>query len=401
MKSSVKVVLAVLVALCLVIAGCTIPGPSPENEVSILYTRGTGPMPTLLATGQIDGYIAWQPFVEVGPLAGIGKVLAYSGDLPPEGKWKNHPCCVFAARQDAIANNPELTNALTAALILSTQYIDENPDESAEMVADWLAGKGNFTYGDISVSSVEVLKRAFPTVKFVNEPTDEWKIDQLEFVYAQRELGLLTGALRNSTDQETLDLLFDSSPYDAAAAMVASGTITTPPVQTRQIGVGYLLSDHDAALFVAVKNWQYFEETYGIAIKPRDQTASRPEIADLIVNGQPVAELKLISADAGPQLMQLAATNTIAYALVGNPPTIAAIDKETPVKIVMAINQEGSGVVIAKDAPAGDWESFVEWAESRSAQGKPLIIAAPGKGSIQDVLIRSALEESGLSVREG
>jgi NitT/TauT family transport system substrate-binding protein len=65
------------------------------------------------------------------------------------------------------------------------------------------------------------------------------------------------------------------------------------------------------------------------------------------------------------------------------------------------VNLEGSGVVIADDAPADDWESFVEWAKSRSAQGKPVIIAAPGKGSIQDVLIRSALEESGLSVREG
>ena len=401
MKYSLQVVLAALVAVCLIIAGCTTPGPSPENEVTIIYARGTGPMPTLLATDQIDGYIAWQPFVEVAPLAGIGKVIAYSGDLPPAGKWKNHPCCVFAAREDAIENNPDLTNALTAALILSTRYIDDHPDESAEIVADWLAGKGNFTYGDISVSSVEVLKRAFPTVKFVNPPTDQWKIDQLEFVYAQRELGLLTGSLLNSTDQESLDLLFDSRPYDAAAAMIESGTITTPPSQARQVGVGYLLSDHHAALFVAVKNWRYFEETYGIAIKPRDQTASRPEIADLVVNGQPVAELKLISADAGPQLMQLAATNTVAYALVGNPPAIAAIDKNTPIKIIMAVNLEGSGVVIADDAPADDWESFVEWAKSRSAQGKPVIIAAPGKGSIQDVLIRSALEESGLSVREG
>ena len=181
MNYSLKVVLAALVAVCLVIAGCTTPGPSPENEVTIIYARGTGPMPTLLATDQIDGYIAWQPFVEVAPLAGIGKVIAYSGDLPPAGKWKNHPCCVFAARQDAIENNPDLTNALTAALILSTRYIDDHPDESAEIVADWLAGKGNFTYGDISVSSVEVLKRAFPTVKFVNPPTDQWKIDQLEF----------------------------------------------------------------------------------------------------------------------------------------------------------------------------------------------------------------------------
>ena len=394
------VALAVMLS-ALLIAGCITPSPSGENYVSVIYTKGTGPMPTLLATDQIDGYIAWQPFVEVAPLAGIGKVLVYSGDLPPAGRWKNHPCCVFTARQDAIDNKPELTNALTAAFVLSTQYISEHPDESAEIVADWLAGKGNFTYGDITVSSVDVLQRAFPTVKFVNEPTDEWKNDTLEFVYAQRELGVLTGALVNTTDAESLRLLFDTRPYESAQVMIQSGQITTPLTQSKPISVGYLLSDHDAALFVAVKNWKYFQDNYGIALKPRDLTASRPDIADLIVNGVTVAEVRLVPADAGPQLMQLASTDTIQYALVGNPPTIAAIDKGTPVKIIMALNNEGSGIVIAEDAPANDWDSFVTWAETRSAGGQPVKIAAPGKGSIQDVLLRYALEESGLSIKEG
>jgi len=401
MKIPTLFVFAGIVAIALIVAGCTTPTPPAENSVSVIYTKGTGPMPTLLATDQIDGYIAWQPFVEVAPLAGIGKVLVYSADLPPAGRWENHPCCVFAARQEVIDNSPDLTNALTAVLILSTQYTNENPNESAEIVADWLAGKGNFPYGNISVSSVEVLKQAFPTVKFVNEPTEKWKNDTLEFVYAQRELGVLTGSLVNSTDSESKALLFDSKPYYAAQSMINSGNITTPVTQRETIGVGYLMSDHDAALFVAVKNWKYFDDTYGIAIKPRDQTASRPDIADLIINGQPVAELKLISADAGPQLMQLAATDTIQYALVGNPPTTAAIDKGTPVKIIMALNDEGSGVVITNDAPANDWNSFVQWAKTRSKEGKPLRIATPGKGSIQDILLRYSVEESGLSIKEG
>ncbi|HNW81123.1 MAG TPA: ABC transporter substrate-binding protein [Methanoregulaceae archaeon] len=397
-----RLIIALAVMLtALLIAGCITPSPSGENSVSVIYTKGTGPMPTLLATDQIDGYIAWQPFVEVAPLAGIGKVLVYSGDLPPAGRWKNHPCCVFTARQDAIDNTPELTNALTAAFVLSTQYISEHPNESAEIVADWLAGKGNFTYGNITVSSVDVLQRAFPTVKFVNEPTDEWKNDTLEFVYAQRELGVLTGALVNTTDAESLRLLFDTRPYESAQVMIQSGQITTPLTQSKPISVGYLLSDHDAALFVAVKNWKYFQDNYGIALKPRDLTASRPDIADLIVNGVTVAEVRLVPADAGPHLMQLASTDTIQYALVGNPPTIAAIDKGTPVKIIMALNNEGSGIVIAEDAPANDWDSFVTWAETRSAGGQPVKIAAPGKGSIQDVLLRYALEESGLSIKEG
>ncbi len=408
--STLSVLVGILLCIAL-IAGCTTPGPSTgtptpttspsEGTVIITYTKGTGPMPTLLGTDQIDGYIAWQPFVEVPPLAGIGKVLVYSGELPPEGHWKDHPCCVFTATEGMISNNPDLTNAMTAAIILSTQYLKDHPEESAEITADWLAGKGNFTYGDISVSSVEVLKRAFPTVAFTNEPTDTFTRNNLEFVEALRELNVLTGSLKNSTDDETIRILFDENPYYAAKSMIDSGQIKAPAPVKSPVGVGYLMSDHHASLFVAISKWQYFNDTYGIAIKPRDLSASRPDTADLMVHGKPIAELKLISGDAGPQLMQLMATNNIQFALVGNPPTISAADKGTPVKIIMALNNEGSGVVVTEDSPASDWNSFVAWAKQRSAAGNPLKIAAPGKGSIQDVMLRYSLEASGLSIREG
>ena len=183
--------------------------------------------------------------------------------------------------------------------------------------------------------------------------------------------------------------------------MIEAGTITTPKPAEKEIGIGYLNSDHHAALFVAVKNWQYFNDNYGIALKPVDGTQSRPEKAELIVNGQKIADVRLIPGDAGPQLMQLASTEAIQFAYVGNPPAIAAVDKGTPIKILLAINTEGSGVVVSNESPATDWESFVDWAKIRSASGRPLVIAAPGKGSIQDVMIRYSLEWSGLSVSEG
>jgi len=63
-------------------------------------------------------------------------------------------------------------------------------------------------------------------------------------------------------------------------------------------------------------------------------------------------------------------------------------------------NMKGSGVVVVTESPATDWPSFVQWAKERAAAGKPIRMAAPGKGSIQDVMLRYALEESGLSVRE-
>ena len=397
--NGVRLLLIGCLAVLLVAAGC-ITTQQATYDVGILETKGTGPMPTLLATKQIDGYIAWQPFVEVAPVADIGKVITYSGNLPPDDRWKNHPCCVLTARTDFMASNPAFVDDMGAVTILATQYINAHQSEAADITAEWLAGKGNFTYGNITVSSVNILERSFPTVKFVNEPSEQWMAGQLEFVYALRELGTITNNLKNTTDDQTKTLLFDTGPYTRATAMIGSGSITVAPAVANPISVGYLLSDHHASLFVAVKKWQYFNDTYGIALKPEDPTATRPELVDLMMKGKKVATLKLIPADAGPQLMQLAATNAIQMAYVGNPPAISAIDQGTPLKILMALNDEGSGVVVTIDSPATDWTTFVQWAKARAAAGNPIKMAAPGKGSIQDVMLRYALNESGLSFKE-
>ena len=63
------------------------------------------------------------------------------------------------------------------------------------------------------------------------------------------------------------------------------------------------------------------------------------------MNGQKVAEVRLIAANAGPELMQLAATNNAQMTFAGVPPAMAAIDKGTPIKVLHPINNEGSGLV--------------------------------------------------------
>jgi ABC-type nitrate/sulfonate/bicarbonate transport system substrate-binding protein len=403
----VPLIVLITIAIVLLTAGCTQPAGAPattqapqvQTEVDILYS-GFGTMPTLMASKQIDAYIAWQPFVEVAPMAGFGKVLSYTGDLPPEPKWKGHPCCVLIGTTGLMKENPDLVNAMSALMIYSTDYINAHQDESGLIVADWLAGKANFTYGNISISSEKAMTKAIYTVNFTNEPTEQWKNGILKFMYAQRELGVLNGTLQSASDNDAKDILFDTGPYQNARQMIQNNKIITPHKENRQLGFGYLLSDHDTMLFVAVKKWQYFNDTYGIALKPRDPTQNRPEIVDLIVNGVPVAEIKLISAEFGGPLMQLAATDAIQFSIVGNPPVITTVDKGNPVKILMAANLEGSGVVVASDAPVTDWPSFFAWAKARADAGKPLRIADPGKGSIQDILLKYSMKESGITIKE-
>lgn len=408
------IVVCITLAMVLLIAGCTQPITPPTNitpqvttpvgtgatEVDVMYAGGVGPMPVLLSTNQVDGYIAWQPYVSVATVSGIGQLVTYTKDFPPVPEWNNHPCCVLTARDELYASNPDFVNAMAVQTILADQWVTDHPNEAAADLSEWVIGNDTIKFGDQSVSAISVMKDAIPTVRYTTEPTPEWINGTKNFVNAQISLGYVTGSLKNTSTENMDATLFNFRPYQSAKKMIADKKIVTPAKLNKQVGIGYLKGDiHCASLIVAVKEWQYFNDTYGIAIKPRDLTAARPEICDLIVNGVPVAELKLVTADAGPQLMQMEATDIIGIGYAGIPPAIASIDKGTSIKVLMPTQTEGSALVATKGSPAHDWNSFISYAEQRSASGKPLKIAAPSKGSIQDVMLQYSLKSSGVTIK--
>jgi len=290
---------------------------------------------------------------------------------------------------------------MAAQTILANKFLTDNPDKASVDLAEFLAGSGNFTYGNVSVSSTQVLKDAIPTVRYTTDPTPQWISQTKNFTATQIALGYINGKLKNASVADMNSVLFNFGPYTNAQEMIKNNKIVTPAKLSQPVGIGYLKGDmHGGAIMIAVKEWQYFNDTYGIALKPRDLTAARPDVADLIVNGVPVAEIHLVPADAGPQLMQVEATGSVVMGYAGVPPALASIDKGSPIHILMPINTEGSGLVSAINSPGTDWNSFMNWAAQRSASGKPLKIAAPSKGSIQDVMLKAALESSGVTVKE-
>ena len=385
--------------LCLAVvfsAGCVDNGGSGE-KVEILYA-GVGNMPQLLESGAVDAAIAWQPFVAVMEEGQIGKVISYSEDLPPEGKWEGHTCCVFGANSYALAN-PEIAADMTALMILGNEYITANPDKSAVLIADWLFANQDLTYGGVTVNSVDVMEASIPTIKFSGEVTDAWIESNEDFVQSQRDLGLVTGKLANTNSEETKGLLFDFGPYEAAQGIVESGKFLEPSTSVKEISVGYLASDHDGPLFVLLKDWKFFKDNYNTYLKPVTEKVGKIDKAELYINGKKVCDVKLIEGSAGPQLMTLLQQNQIQYAVAGTPPFVSAVDKSTSavdIKILSPIMMNGSGLVVSDEAPADDWNSFIAWVKERSAEGKPVVIADPQLGSIQDVQLKAALDSAGI-----
>ena len=152
-------------------------------------------------------------------------------------------------------------------------------------------------------------------------------------------------------------VLFNFDPHTKALEMINNGSITPAKINQR-VGIGYLKGDmHRGIDYDCREGMAIFQRHLWNSLKPRDPTAARPEIADLIVNGVPIAEVHLIGADAGPQLMQTEATGSVVMGYAGVPPAIYAIDKGAPIKILMPINDQGSGLVSAINSPATDWNS--------------------------------------------
>jgi len=87
--------------------------------------------------------------------------------------------------------------------------------------------------------------------------------------------------------------------------------------------------------------------------------------------------------------VKAAATGQIDIGFCGTPPAVTGIAKGVPIKIVAAVNQEGSGIVVREDAGIQKIEDL---------KGKT--IAIPMKGSIQDVLLQMTLKEHGINPEE-
>lgn len=128
------------------------------------------------------------------------------------------------------------------------------------------------------------------------------------------------------------------------------------------VTIGYLPSDHDAALFVADAQGKYQE------------------------NG---INTKLVQFNNGGDLMTAMASGEVDVGYVGITPVLSSIAKGVPVKVISAAQTEGSGIVVAKDSGIKDVSDLA---------GKK--IATPGEASIQHMLLTYYLEQNGMKISD-
>ena len=128
------------------------------------------------------------------------------------------------------------------------------------------------------------------------------------------------------------------------------------------VKIGYLPSDHDAALFVADAQGLYAEKNI---------------------------TTELVQFNNGGDLMTAMASGEVDVGYVGIAPVLSSVEKGVPVKVISSAQTEGSGIIVTKDSGI-----------KSAADLKGKSIATPGEASIQHVLLSNYLDKNGLSIKD-
>ncbi len=324
-----------LIMLALLIAGCV-----GEESIKVVKLSPRD-MVEQLKLGEIDAFVAWEPFVSEAVVKGYGKIIATSADI-----WANHPCCVVAARKNV---DEDVLIAVVWAHVKATRFI--NDEKNREKVIEYAA---EFTGMEKDVVS-EALKR----IKFVEFP------DKSQFRKYYERLkagGYLTKDVRDlgykSDDDFFSDFLYEKV-YDYVAKKLSENDSWKPKKVNATLRIGYLTADlHQLAFYVALKRG-YFSEV-GIDVIKKEYANGVYEMEGF----------KLGEIDIG-------------Y-LGSAPATLKRVNDDVPIRIVAGVNNEGSAIV-ARDASS-----------IKQLAGKK--VAIPGFGTVQDFLLRMAAEKAGVAV---
>lgn len=109
-------------------------GPREVN----LVVMPPAEMVSALAGKGIAGYIVAEPFNAAAEIAGVGKILRFSGDV-----WRDHACCVTFLGERDLSERPEWSQRVTNALVKAQQWTLANRLQTAQLLSN--GGPGKYT----------------------------------------------------------------------------------------------------------------------------------------------------------------------------------------------------------------------------------------------------------------
>ncbi|NLL36537.1 MAG: ABC transporter substrate-binding protein [Fretibacterium sp.] len=166
-----------------------------QADILLVDLKSTSNFHTALTSGQVDFWVGPTPAPEVAVLKKQGKLIISLNTLPPAGKWQNFPCCVTAARTDAIEKYPEALKAYMELLTKSSEWCSTHKAEADKLSAVW--------YG-VPEEATQMSQMTFST-----DPNEKWMKNAALYPEMLNKMGQFKGQLKDKTLEEAKDLIFD------------------------------------------------------------------------------------------------------------------------------------------------------------------------------------------------
>jgi nitrate/nitrite transport system substrate-binding protein len=156
-------------------------GVDPDRDVQI---RAVPPpeMVANLRAGNLDGYLAPDPFNQRAVFEGVGFIYMLSKDI-----WPGHPCCAFAAKREFAEKMPNTFKATLLSILDATQYARDRSHRKE--IAAAIAPR-NFLNQPVEVLE-QVLTGVFPDGLGNNRNVPD-RIDFDPFPYQSMAVWILT-----------------------------------------------------------------------------------------------------------------------------------------------------------------------------------------------------------------
>lgn len=176
-----------------------------ETGVVLVNLYGAKNLIPALENGIIDGFVVNQPYVAYAVQQGKGKMIASLSDLPPDGKWKNNPCCALAGNRKYVTRHPQVVEQFLILLLRANRFINQYPEKSADQIARWLN------------ISPEIERLSLPTIKYIVDYDDNWNRGVDSWVEMMIEAGKIRGDVKTAYEAGHLHRkIYDMSTFTKA-----------------------------------------------------------------------------------------------------------------------------------------------------------------------------------------
>jgi NitT/TauT family transport system substrate-binding protein len=167
--------------------------------VELVNLRGGGKIVPSLESGMVDGAVINEPFGSMAVHKGVGKIVSLLADLPPDGKWRTHPCCCICATAETIANHRAALKALLTLTHDATEFILEKPEEAAKLASEW-------TKVDLAIEKMSV-----PNIAYLAEAGDAYRNGLRTWFGMMKDVGQFEGRIKDMSFEDAFELTHDLS----------------------------------------------------------------------------------------------------------------------------------------------------------------------------------------------